>query len=62
VPHPEAIKIAPDGRSAYVTSENDGKPSQYAINPATGKLKPLSPATVPTAGSGSLGLAVTPEP
>ena len=57
--HPEAIAIAPNGKSAYVTSENDGKLAQYTINPTTGKITPMSPATVVTA-SGSLGLAVTP--
>jgi uncharacterized repeat protein (TIGR01451 family) len=51
--------IAPGGKNAYVTSENDGALSQFAINPATGKITPLSPPVVPTA-SGSLGLAVTP--
>jgi len=59
VRHPEAIAIAPNGRSAYVTSENDGMISQYTINPVTGKITPMSPATV-AAPSGSLGLAVTP--
>ena len=45
--------------NAYVTSEHDGALSQFAISPATGKITPLSPPTVPTA-SGSLGLAITP--
>jgi 6-phosphogluconolactonase (cycloisomerase 2 family) len=58
--HPEAIAIAPNGESAYVTSENDGKVAQYTINPTTGKITPMSPATVATA-TGSLGLAITPE-
>jgi 6-phosphogluconolactonase (cycloisomerase 2 family) len=58
--HPEALAIAPNGKSAYVTSENNGKVAQYTINPTTGKIMPMSPATVPTA-SGSLGLAITPE-
>jgi 6-phosphogluconolactonase (cycloisomerase 2 family) len=58
--HPEAIKLAPDGTSAYVTSENDPQLSQYTINSTTGKLTPMSPATVPTTGSGSLGLAIAP--
>jgi 6-phosphogluconolactonase (cycloisomerase 2 family) len=59
--HPEALKIAQDGETAYVTSENDGKISQYDITATTGKITPMSPATVATA-SGSLGLAITPEP
>jgi len=58
--HPEALKLAPDGHSAYVTSENNGELSQYTLNPTTGRITPKSPATVPTA-SGSLGLATTPE-
>jgi hypothetical protein len=58
--HPEAIKIASDGKTVYLTIENDGKLSQYRINSTTGEITPMSPATVPTA-SGSLGLAITPE-
>jgi 6-phosphogluconolactonase len=58
--HPEAIVIAPDGKNAYVTSENTDTLSQFAISPATGKITSLSPATVTTATSGSIGLAVTP--
>ena len=57
---PEAIVIAPDGKNAYVTSENTDTLAQYAISPTTGKITPLSPATVTTATSGSIGLAVTP--
>jgi DNA-binding beta-propeller fold protein YncE len=57
--HPEAIVLAPDGKNAYVTSGNDSVLSQFAISPATGKITPLSPATV-TLPSGSLGLAITP--
>jgi DNA-binding beta-propeller fold protein YncE len=58
--HPEAIALAPDGNNAYVTSENKGVLSQFAISPATGKITPLSPATVTIPPSGSLGVAVTP--
>jgi 6-phosphogluconolactonase (cycloisomerase 2 family) len=58
--HPEALKLAPDGNSAYVTSENNGELSQYTINPGTGRITPKSPATVSTV-SGSLGLATTSE-
>jgi 6-phosphogluconolactonase (cycloisomerase 2 family) len=58
--HPEAIKLNPDGTSAYVTSENDPQLSQYSIDPTTGTITPMSPAAVPTTGSGSLGLAITP--
>jgi hypothetical protein len=60
VSHPEAIKVAPNGTTAYITSENDGEISQCIINPTSGKITPMSPATAPTA-SGSLGLAITPE-
>jgi hypothetical protein len=48
-----------DRGRAYVTSENDGKISQYTINPSTGRITPMSPASVAT-GSGSLGIAVAP--
>jgi 6-phosphogluconolactonase (cycloisomerase 2 family) len=54
------IAVAPNGESAYVTSENNGKVAQYTINPATGKITPMSPPVVRTA-SCSLGLAITPE-
>ncbi len=57
--HPETLVIAPDGKNAYVTSENKGALSQFAISPVTGTITPLSPAAVATS-SGSLGLAVTP--
>jgi hypothetical protein len=33
--------------------------AQYTINPTTGNITVMTPATVPSA-SGSLGLAVTP--
>jgi len=58
--HAEAIALAPGGNNAYVTSENKGVLSQFAISPATGKITPLSPATVTIPPSGSLGVAVTP--
>jgi hypothetical protein len=57
--HPEATAITPDGKNAYVTSGNKGALSQHAINPATGKITPLSPANVTIPPSGSLGLAIT---
>jgi uncharacterized repeat protein (TIGR01451 family) len=57
--HPQSIAIGPDGESAYVTSENDGQVSQYIINPTTGKIAPMSPATVATT-RGAFGVAVTP--
>ena len=58
--NPEALAIAANGKSAYVTSEGyPGKLSQFTINPRTGKIKPMTPATVKTA-CGALGVAVTP--
>ena len=54
---PELVVIAPDGKNAYVTGDI-GDLSQYAISPATGKITPLSPATVTTPPGGSIGLAV----
>lgn len=59
VPHPEALVLSANGRSAYVTCENDGRISQYKLSPTSGRITPLSPATVTTA-SGSVGLDVTP--
>jgi 6-phosphogluconolactonase (cycloisomerase 2 family) len=56
---PELIVLAPDGKNAYVTGDIGGL-SQYTINPATGKITPLSPATVTTPPGGSIGLAITP--
>jgi DNA-binding beta-propeller fold protein YncE len=60
VPVPEAIALSPDGKNAYVTSEGEGALSQFAISPVTGKITPLSPATVTAPSHGSLGVAVTP--
>jgi hypothetical protein len=56
---PEALAIAADGKNAYVTSGDDPKLSQYSINTETGKITPMTPATVRTA-SGAFGVAVTP--
>ena len=50
----------PAGKNAYVTSEGKGALSQFAISPVTGKITPLSPATVTAPSHGSLGVAVTP--
>ena len=60
VPVPEAIALSADGKDAYVTSEGEGALSQFAISPVTGKITPLSPATVTAPSHGSLGVAVTP--
>ena len=61
MPAPEAIALSPDGKNAYVTSEGEGALSQFAISPVTGKITPLSPATVTAPSHGSLGVAVTPD-
>ena len=44
-----------------MTSEGEGALSQFAISPVTGKITPLSPATVTAPSHGSLGVAVTPD-
>ena len=64
------MAVTPDGKSAYVTNfifskkkiRRDGKGtiSQYSIDPATGKLRPKSPATVPT-GHQVEAIAITPD-
>jgi uncharacterized repeat protein (TIGR01451 family) len=64
--NPTAIAITPDGKNAYVadfgTNTTTGAISQYSINPTTGKLTPLSPATVATPGSPDAGsIKVTPD-
>jgi 6-phosphogluconolactonase len=63
---PTAIASTPDGKNAYVadfgTNTNTGTISQYSINPATGKLTPLSPRTVATPGSPDSGsIKVAPD-
>jgi 6-phosphogluconolactonase len=58
--NPQAVAIAPDGKSAYVTNTMDDTISQYSINPASGKLTPKTPATV-AAGRGPHDIAVTPK-
>ncbi len=55
---PELVVLSPGGKNAYITGDI-GDLSQYAINPATGKITPLSPATITTGPGGSIGLAVT---
>jgi hypothetical protein len=46
--------------SARPRAEHDSALSQFAISPVTGKITPLSPATVTAPSHGSLGVAVTP--
>jgi len=63
-PFPYDVAVSPQGTSVYVVdvspSSAAGEVSQYTISPATGKITPLSPATVTIPPSGSLGVAVTP--
>jgi DNA-binding beta-propeller fold protein YncE len=50
---PYDVAVSPQGTSAYAVdnpSNTAGAVSQYTLNPATGKLTPKSPKTVPTAG------------
>ena len=42
------LAVTPNGRSLYVAVDPIW---QYSINPATGKLTPKSPATIPVAGT-----------
>jgi hypothetical protein len=50
---PIAIVVSPEGNSAYVVNTDANTISQYRIDPSTGKLTPLSPATVPANGPGA---------
>jgi uncharacterized repeat protein (TIGR01451 family) len=54
------VAVAPDGKSAYVVNNGDNSVSQYTINPSTGDLSPMSPATVP-AGSEPTAIALSPD-
>jgi len=56
---PIAVAVSPRGTTAYVVNTNGNTISQYRISPATGKLRPLSPATVAASGSG--GAAISPD-
>jgi DNA-binding beta-propeller fold protein YncE len=49
------LAVSPDGENLYVV--NTSVVWQYTIDPATGKLTPKNPATVPTPGS-STGIAI----
>jgi 6-phosphogluconolactonase len=59
------VAVSPQGTSVYAVdvspSSVAGEVSQYTINPATGKLTPKSPKTVPTAGGPSGMIAVSPD-
>ena len=61
---PYDIAVSPQGTSAYAVdnlSNTAGAVSQYTLNPATGKLTPKSPKTVPTAGVPSGIIAISPD-
>jgi 6-phosphogluconolactonase len=61
---PYDIAVSPQGTSAYAVdnlSPTAGAVSQYTLNPATGKLTPKSPRTVPTAGAPSGLIAISPD-
>jgi DNA-binding beta-propeller fold protein YncE len=45
---PHGIAVSPDGAHVYVCNEGPNTISQYSRNLTTGKLTPLSPATVET--------------
>jgi 6-phosphogluconolactonase (cycloisomerase 2 family) len=63
-PSPYDIAVSPQGTSIYAVDSPSGvvgEVSQYTINPATGKLTPKSPKTVPAAKGPSGIIAVTPD-
>jgi 6-phosphogluconolactonase (cycloisomerase 2 family) len=45
-----AAAISPDGKSLYTTNEFNNTVSQFSVNPSTGQIAALSPATIATAG------------
>jgi 6-phosphogluconolactonase (cycloisomerase 2 family) len=59
-PNPRMIALAPDGRNAYVTNEDDGTVSQYSVDPVSGALTPKPTPTV-SAGRTALAVVVTPD-
>jgi DNA-binding beta-propeller fold protein YncE len=63
-PGPYDVAVSPQGTSVYVVDAPGsaaGEVSQYTIDPATGKLTPKSPKTVPAAGGPSGIIAVAPD-
>jgi Putative Ig domain/Lactonase, 7-bladed beta-propeller len=56
---PVVLAVSPDGKSAYVTNQNENTVSQYTIEPS-GALSPKTPATVAT-GASPQGVAVSPD-
>jgi DNA-binding beta-propeller fold protein YncE len=65
---PGSIAVTPDGKSAYVANVlgdtglpfDDGRVSQYDIDPQSGRLSPKAPATIATL-PGPNSVAVTPD-
>ncbi len=57
-PGPDAVAIAPNGKSVYVVDAGGAEISQFTV--VGGLLKPRSPATVP-AGAGADEIAVSPN-
>jgi 6-phosphogluconolactonase (cycloisomerase 2 family) len=64
-PGPYDVAVSPQGTSVYAVDVSPSSPagevSQYTINPATGKLTPKSPKTVPAANGPSGIIAVAPD-
>ena len=60
VDHPLGVAVTPDGKSVYVTNQENDSVSQYDVNPLTGALSPKTPATV-AAGREPHRVAVTPD-
>jgi 6-phosphogluconolactonase (cycloisomerase 2 family) len=59
-----AVVVSPDGKGAYATDtggSGTGSVFQYGIDPVTGALSPLTPASV-SAGTYTWGIAVGPQP
>jgi DNA-binding beta-propeller fold protein YncE len=62
---PWHLTLSPDGKYAYVADHGNAAPGgmtihQYAVDPTTGALTALNPATVPTAFPYPGGIAVDP--
>jgi 6-phosphogluconolactonase len=63
-PGPYDVAVSPQGTSVYAVDapgNGAGEVSQYTLNPATGKLTPKSPRTVPAAMGPSGIIAVAPD-
>jgi DNA-binding beta-propeller fold protein YncE len=60
-PGPRGVAVTADGKSAYVTNQDDATVSEYNIDPQTGALSPKTPEAVAGAGVGAQDVAVTPD-